>query len=91
MKVYKLEYSYDMFMDGRVASGVHLFSSLDKLYKFCELQYGKKKEDFTDGCVCYNDVGEWDTECWYISEVVLDKDLEMLLEELENNGKEDVI
>lgn len=83
MKIYKLEYSYDMFMDGRVGEGVHLFSTLDKLFQFAELHYGKKREDFEDnGNGTYyasNDVGQWDSEEWYVSEVALDEDLEILL------------
>ena len=27
MKIYKLEYAYDEFMDGRMAEGTHLFST----------------------------------------------------------------
>lgn len=86
MKIYKLEYSYDMYMDGRMAEGVHLFSTLEKLFQFCELHYEKKREDFEhDGngnYFCENDVGEWDTETWYVSEVTVDEDLDILLEEL---------
>ena len=86
MKIYKLEYSLDQFMDGRMEEGVHLFSTLDKLFQFAELYYGKKKEDFgeyngTYSCVA--DVNEWDTESWYISEVFVDEDLEKVLEEKE--------
>jgi len=84
MKIYKLEYSYDMFMDGRVGEGIHLFSTLDKLFQFAELHYGKKREDFEDnGNGTYyasNDVDQWDSEEWYVSEVALDTDLEAVLE-----------
>lgn len=83
MKIYKLEYSYDMFMDGRVGEGIHLFSTLDKLFQFAELLYGKKREDFEDnGDGTYyasNDVGQWDSEEWHVTEVALDEDLEILL------------
>ena len=85
MKIYKLEYSYDMYIDGRMAEGVHLFSTLDKLFQFAELDYGKRREDFTDNgngnYYAENNVGEWDTECWCISEVILDEDLEKALAE----------
>lgn len=83
MKIYKLKYSYDKFMDGRMAEGMHLFSTLDKLFQFAELHYGKKREDFEDNgdgnYYASNDVGEWDSEEWYVSEVILDKDLDKLL------------
>ena len=89
MKIYKLEYSYDALMDGRLAEGVHLFSTLDKLFQFAELKYDKKREDFEDnGNGNYytgNDVGEWNTETWYISEVILDEDLEKVLERSNSN------
>ena len=85
MKIYKLEYSYDMYIDGRMAEGVHLFSTLDNLYEFCELHYGKKREDFDENGYAENDVGEWDTECWCISEVSLDEDLEKARMENKNN------
>lgn len=83
MKIYKLEYAYDMFIDGRMAEGIHLFSSLDKLFQYAELAYGKKREDFED-CengtyYCENDVGEWDSETWHVSEVLLDTDLDEIL------------
>ena len=87
MKIYKLEYAYDMYIDGRMAEGVHLFSTLDKLFQFAELHYGKKKEDFEDNedgtYYCYNDVSKWDSETWFVSEVILDEDLEKALEEKE--------
>ena len=84
MKIYKLEYAYDMYVDGRVKEGLHLFSTLDKLFQFAELQYGKKREDF-ENCgngkyYAENDVGEWDSETWNISEVTLDEDLEKIME-----------
>ena len=83
MNIYKLEYSYDMFMDGRMGEGVHLFSTLDKLFQFAELHYGKKREDFEDNgngnYYASNDVGKWDSEEWYVSEVTLDEDLETIL------------
>lgn len=89
MKIYKLEYAYDMYIDGRMAEGVHLFSSLDKLFQFAELHYGKKKEDFEDNgngnYYAENDVGEWDSESWFVSEVILDEDLEKALEEKEGD------
>lgn len=79
MKIYKLEYAYDEFMDGRMAEGVHLFSTLDNAFRFCELHYEKKKEEFTeenDYFYCGSN-GEWHSETWYISEVVLDQDLDL--------------
>lgn len=89
MKIYKLEYAYDMYMDGRMAEGVHLFSTLDKLFQFVELHYDKKREDFEyneNGTYwCENDVGEWDTETWFVSEVVIDEDLDKALAEMERS------
>jgi len=85
MKIYKLEYSYDQYIDGRMASGTHLFSTLDKLFQFAELHYGKKREDFTENengtYFAENDVGEWDTETWFVSQVILDEDLDKALVE----------
>ena len=85
MIIYKLEYSYDAYIDGRLAGGTHLFSTLDNLFQFAELHYEKKREDFEDygnGTYgCSNDVGEWDTEEWFVSEVLVDDDLEKLLKE----------
>ena len=85
MKIYKLSYSLDAYLDGRLAEGTHLFSTLDKLFQFSELHYGKKKEDFKDNedgtYLCENDIGEWDSEEWHVSEVILDEDLEKALTE----------
>lgn len=82
MKVYQLEYSYDEFMDGRIEGGVHLFSTLDKAFQFCELYYEKKREYFKgeDGVFHYAEYGEWHTRLWLIREVILDEDLEKELE-----------
>ena len=81
MKVYQLKYMHERF--GAIqAEGINLFSTLDKVYEYCELTWGLKKEDF-DEITGYTGYAEREEEegiydYWFISEVVLDEDLEKL-------------
>lgn len=97
MKIYTLSHTVDAFMDGRMENAMHMFSTLDKLFQFAEFNYGKKKEDFEhnkfSNTYSIKIYGEWDSEIWFVEEVILDKDLENLLElenEVDLNETEDI-
>lgn len=79
MFVWKYEYAYDMFLDGRMEEDCQIFSTKENAFKYAEMQ-GKSKTDFTgdDESGYYaNYVGKDDSETYYISKVKIDAGLEI--------------